>query len=101
MDKENKFENFDRNLIKLDRDTLKLDEDTIKTNRNLLILTRWITVLTIVMIFIGLIQVVVMWPKRTYCTYVTAKVQICEPDYYPYDTDPRNTAYQLDKKYNF
>ena len=91
MNEEQELKNVDKNL-------LKLDKDTIKTNRNLLILTRWITVLTIVMVFVGLIQLIVMWPKRTYCIYIDTKIQICEPDYFPYDSNPTDAAYQLDKK---
>lgn len=90
MDPEKELEHLDQSLT-------KLDKDTIKTNRGLLALTRWITILTFVMILVGIIQLVVMWPKRTYCVNITSKVQVCEPDYYPFDANPSDNAYKLDK----
>ena len=91
MNDKKEFKNVENDLI-------KLDIDTVKTNHNLLMLTRWITLLTIVMIFVAIIQLLVTWPKRTYCIYIDTKIQICEPDYFPYDTNPTDSAYQLDKK---
>lgn len=81
---------------KFDADVLKFDSDTLKTNQSLVKLTKWIVVLTIVMICIGGIQLLVMWPKRTYCFETQAKVQICEPDYFPYDANPSDFAYKID-----
>ena len=92
---------LEKELEQFDRDIATLDADTVKTNLSLIKLTRWIIILTIVMIFIGLIQLVVMWPKRTYCITIDAKTQTCIPDYWPYDTNPSDAAYKLDQQLNF
>jgi hypothetical protein len=93
--------NQEQELKHLDRDIVRLDKDSVKTEKSLVVLTRWIIVLTAVMVAIGFIQLLVMWPKRTYCIDASDKVQVCEPDYYPFDTDPTDAAYKLDKKFGF
>jgi hypothetical protein len=82
----------------IDKDLARLDKDTRKTDHDLVVLTKWIIILTGVMILVGIIQLMVMWPKRTYCFGATDKVQICEPDYFPYDSNPTDAAYQIDKQ---
>lgn len=77
----------------------QIDKDLHQTERNLINLTKWIVVLTFVMIVIGIIQLIVMWPKRTYCVDVTDKVQVCEPDYFPYDTNPASSTFKLDQQF--
>lgn len=84
----------------LEQEINRLDVDTLATNRALVRLTKWIIALTIVMICVGLLQIVVMWPKRTYCIDVSSTVQLCEPDLYPYDTNPEDPVYKIDKALN-
>jgi hypothetical protein len=91
MNQESEISNIEQDLIKLDRDTVKTDETLVR-------LTRWIIILTGVMIFIGIVQLVVMWPKRTYCFNIKNNIQICEPDYFPYDSNPADAAYKLDQQ---
>lgn len=89
----------EKDFKQIDKDLHRLDQDTLKTNTTVLRLTKWIAFLTFVMIVVGIVQLLVMWPKRTYCVNATATVQICEPDYYPFDSNPLDIAYKLDKKF--
>ena len=84
-------------LNKLDKDIVALDKEAVETNKNLIKLTKWIIALTLVMIVIGIIQLFVAWPKRTYCLDLTDRIQMCEPDYWPFDTNPNDPVYKLDK----
>lgn len=78
--------NEHENLKEIDNSLGRLEKEERKTTKEMVKLTRVVTLLTLAMVLIGIFQLLVTWPKRTVCiTQPNATIQICTPDYWPYN----------------